>query len=111
MNSAPGTLLYRTSDFTEAAMLRIELEGHGVPAVQAGENAAYAMGGFPSEPFYSEIWVPKDRVADAVRIVEACHARTVASASAAWTCESCGESNEDMFAVCWKCLTYRAPAG
>jgi hypothetical protein len=108
MANEPGVLLYRALDLVEASLIQETLRASGIPAVSAGGNAM-TNEGLRMDPFFVEIWVPADRLAEAAELVERSLERSPAE-GAAWTCSKCGESNEPGFDLCWSCGAGRAGA-
>jgi len=74
MKSHNGVVLYRTPDRMEASLIELELVRLGIPCVCSHGDGVSLMGPLSAEPFYVELWVPADRLADARTAVNELHA-------------------------------------
>ena len=97
----------------DAHVLRGLLENEGIPAIVRGDDIVPFQGGnlFEIETRPS-VWVlsnDREQYARALAITEDYTASkaTDATADAPWPCQSCGESVEAQFTLCWNCGTAR----
>src|SRR5687768_5349577 len=96
MGTESMTMAFRAADAVQAALLRQALEENGIPTVAKGGDAAFTFGELPLDVIRVEIWVPSNLAAEASRVIAGARrpASDEPSAGAAWTCPTCGESNE-----------------
>ncbi|MEE3202026.1 MAG: DUF2007 domain-containing protein [Acidobacteriota bacterium] len=105
--------LYVAAGPGDAYVLRGLLEAEGISAIVRGDDMVPFQGGslFEIETRPS-VWVlgnDREQYARALVIAEDYTARKATDivADVPWKCESCGESIETQFTVCWSCGTVR----
>ena len=81
----------------------------GIPCELHNRYLSGAMGESPAEQCAPEIWLMDERdEALATGILD--RARNGPERNAkSWRCQSCGETLESQFTVCWQCGTSRDP--
>jgi len=98
-------------DAQEGALIASRLEAHGIKAEIRGQTASIGFGDLPSAVLAVEVWVPKDRLEDALAVVkdhlEERRAGDTDQADGEWTCPECGELSSEEFDLCWSCQTTR----
>ena len=101
-------LAYNALTAVDASMRVHLLESHGIPTFRVGGTATI---GFPEVPapesLEVQIWVDKQNLDEANRLMEQFDAERDQMPETPWTC-ACGESNPETFGVCWKCSAPRA---
>jgi hypothetical protein len=111
----PMACLYRAPDTAEATLLLHALEADGIPAERVGGSLSNTFGELGADALQVEVWVPKNRLADGRKCIDAYYARRTepgepTTSIAPWTCPGCSEENDAGFELCWSCQTER-PAG
>ena len=82
------------------------LEVKGIPAVQAGGQAASGMPDLAGEAV--DIWVAVAQVEEARAIVHQLQGTGDSPVPMVrWTCPGCGELNAGSFDLCWTCQSPR----
>lgn len=100
--------IYRTSDRTQAQLLRGALEAEGVATYVQGEHLFGLQGEIPAgAAFELRICIiDSEQKPKAEHLLREWLAdRSQSDTDAAWTCETCGETHEPQFVTCWRCDT------
>ena len=88
-----------------AALVAGELDAEGIDATVRGTSYGAAMGELPPVAAWAEVWIADaDRLADAAALARRAMADDAVE-TAPWTCPSCGETVDGVFAACWACGT------
>ena len=98
--------LHRTTNRTEAQLLRGALEAEGVTAIVQGEHLFGLQGEIPAGAAFElrVCLVDDEQRPKAETLVRRwLEARNARAAGTAWRCERCGEQHEPQFESCWKC--------
>jgi hypothetical protein len=98
------TLLYQSSDPTEAYLIRDYLSQRGLRSQLRGQDLAGLGGVIPIPDSFPSLWVNEEELGLARAALARWEAESVPGTD--WTC-SCGEVNEGSFGSCWKCSTLR----
>ncbi len=95
--------IYSTGSLVQIAHLKNVLEAEGIACVLKGENLFSAFGEIPAQGIWPQLFVVN--AIEAQRAVELIRESLEENDSdaAPWVCDSCGESVDDQFAVCWQC--------
>jgi rubrerythrin len=104
-------LLYRAYDRTEAHFLQHVLESAGIRAHLAGGTSPILFGELGAgEALNTDIWVERDAVERARRLIEAQleHRTQAEAAEDPWTCAACGEPVSGDLDACWSCGAQRS---
>lgn len=98
------TLLFQSSDPTEAYLIRDYLSQRGLLAQLRGQDLAGLGGVIPIPDSFPSLWVKEEDLGLAKAALARWEAESAPTGD--WTC-SCGEVNESSFGSCWKCATLR----
>jgi hypothetical protein len=94
-------------------LVRNELEQRGIESVIQGEHLATVVGGAAgATDVWSELWVvDEERLGEAVEVVSEIIEGDPGDDAEPWTCPSCSEEVDGLFAVCWNCGHKHPSAG
>ncbi len=95
--------LHRTTNRTEAQLLKSRLEAEGIAIFVQGEHLFGLQGEIPAGPAFElrVCLVDEEQRPKAEALVrEWTEAR---AGGTPWRCERCGEEHEPQFLTCWKC--------
>lgn len=100
-------LVFEHIDFTVVGHMRSILESEGIRTDLRNAGSAGLAGEVPYTQVYPELWVLDNADQDRARAIIRAYRESEASAPPppAWTCPSCGESVDGVFAECWNCGT------
>jgi hypothetical protein len=103
-------LLYRARDRVEATLLAHALDNASIRADLAGGNSQMMYGEVgATEALGTDLWVRREDFERGRKVIQDYHAHVSPATGAAWTCSTCGETNEPGFDICWSCRSARAP--
>ena len=85
MSPNNGTLLYHAADALEAERLCEALDQNGIQSEVIGGALVKVFGDLGADALRVDIWVPADRVQEAMKIVRASLERSPKRASSPWT--------------------------
>jgi hypothetical protein len=98
-------LVFENIDFTVVGHMQTLLEAEGIRTELRNAGAAGLAGEVPYTQVYPELWVldwmDEPRALALIRDYRDKDAATPPAAD--WTCPSCGETVDGVFAECWNC--------
>ena len=97
--------IYTAAHPVDAHLLRGALESAGIEAQVRGDFQFSLRGEAPvTTDTLPTVWILDDTDLDAASaIVREFEQRPAPGPVGTWICGACGEINEEMFDVCWKC--------
>ncbi|MEP0548066.1 MAG: DUF2007 domain-containing protein [Rhodothermales bacterium] len=108
--------MHRVYSHFNPAMVQLvknELEQRGIESTIKNEHLATVVGGAAgATDAWSELWVvDEERLGEAVEVVSEVIEGDTGESAEPWTCPSCGEEVDGLFAVCWNCGHKHPSAG
>jgi hypothetical protein len=95
--------LLSSNNFSEAGLLKSQLEAEGIACVIRNENLAIGSGTVPFMECYPELWVLHDEDFASAQELLAAWQEQADQPMEPWTCPECGEEIEGQFDACWQC--------
>ncbi len=98
-------LVFENIDFTIVGHMKSLLDSEGIPCEIRNAGASGLAGEVPYTQVYPELWILDNLDEPRAREIIRNYRETDAAAPKPpdWTCPSCGESVDGVYAECWNC--------